>query len=119
MNFKKRVEKLEKTSHIEIFVIEYWIGDDSNLIKLCGKTFLQNGKNLKEEIYDKDYYLFQEQIKMDKQHWLDKWEKERDEKYEEYIERCAILEYDAYMTRKDAEIKALDMLIKKYKELLK
>ena len=56
---------------------------------------------------------------MDKQHWLDKWEKERDEKYEEYIERCAILEYDAYMTIKEAEIKALDMLIKKYKEFLK
>ena len=56
---------------------------------------------------------------MDKQHWLDKWEKEQDSKYEEYNERCAILEYDAYMTRKEAEIKALDMLIKKYKEFLK
>ena len=52
---------------------------------------------------------------MDKQHWLDKWEKEQDSKYDEYIERCAILEYDANMTRKEAEIKALEMLIKKYK----
>ena len=52
---------------------------------------------------------------MDKQHWLDKWEKEQDSKYEEYMERCAILEYDANMTRKEAEIKALEMLIEKYK----
>lgn len=56
---------------------------------------------------------------MDKAHWFDKWEKEQDDKYEEYIERCAILEYDANMTRKEAEIKALDILIKKYKELFK
>ena len=56
---------------------------------------------------------------MNKQYWLDKWEKEKDDKYEEYIERCAILEYDGNMTRKEAEIKALDILIKKYKELFK
>ncbi len=56
---------------------------------------------------------------MNKQYWLDKWKKEKDDKYEEYIERCAILEYDANMTRKEAEIKALDILIKKYKELFK
>ena len=56
---------------------------------------------------------------MNKQYWLDKWEKEKDDKYEEYIERCAILEYDANMTRKEAEIKALKMLIEKYKELIK
>ena len=57
-------------------------------------------------------------IIVNKQHWLDKWEKEQDDKYEEYIERCAILEYDGGMTRKQAEIKALEMLIEKYKEFL-
>ncbi len=56
---------------------------------------------------------------MDKQQWLDKWEKEQDSKYEEYMERCAILEYDANMNRKEAEIKALEMLIKKYKLVIK
>ena len=60
MNLKKRVEKLEKIYQSDTLIIEYWIGDDSNLIKLCGKTYWKYGKMIKEEIYDKDYSVFQE-----------------------------------------------------------
>ena len=60
MNLKKRIEKLEKIYQSDTLIIEYWIGDDSNLIKLCGKTYRKYGKMIKEEIYDKDYSVFQE-----------------------------------------------------------
>lgn len=38
-----------------------------------------------------------------KNHWLEKWENEQDEKIEEIEERIAIMEYDGGLTRHDAE----------------
>ena len=59
MNLKKRVEKLEKIYQTDMHIIEWWLGDDENLIKLCGKTYWENGKMI-EEIYDEDFSAFAE-----------------------------------------------------------
>ena len=42
-----------------MLIIEWWLGDDENLIKLCGKTYWENGKMI-EEIYDEDFSAFAE-----------------------------------------------------------
>ena len=60
MNLKKRVEKLEKIYQTDILIIEWWLGNDENLIKLCGKTYIKDRKIIKEEIYDKDFSAFAE-----------------------------------------------------------
>ena len=48
-----------------------------------------------------------------KNHWLEQWENEQDDKIEELEERSAIMEYDGNMTRQDAETKALEQSEKK------
>lgn len=49
-----------------------------------------------------------------KAHWLDKWEAQQENHEEEFNERAAIMQYDAGMTREEAEKKALHILKEKY-----
>jgi len=50
-------------------------------------------------------------------HWLDEWENEQEDKDEEFNERAAIMQYDADMSREESERKALQILKKKYPDL--
>lgn len=43
-------------------------------------------------------------------HWLDKWESEQEDKYEEFNERAAIMQYDADMSKQDAEKQAMKIM---------
>jgi len=47
-------------------------------------------------------------------HWLDKWENEQDDKDEDFNERAAIIQFDAGMTKEDAEKLAMKIVNKKY-----
>ena len=51
-------------------------------------------------------------------HWLDEWESEQEKQDEEFNERAAIMQYDADMTKHDAEIKAMQLLKEKYPDLI-
>ena len=50
-------------------------------------------------------------------HWLDKWENEQDDKDEDFNERAAIMQYEAGMTKEDAEKLAMKIVNKKYSNL--
>ena len=51
-------------------------------------------------------------------HWLDEWEDEQENKDEEFNERAAIMQYDADMSKEESERKALQILKKKYPDLI-
>lgn len=50
-------------------------------------------------------------------HWLDDWENEQENKDEEFNERAAIMQYDADMSKEDAEKLAMKIVEKKYPNL--
>ncbi len=50
-------------------------------------------------------------------HWLDEWENEQENKDEEFNERAAIMQYDADMSKEDAEKLALKIVEEKYPNL--
>ncbi len=47
-------------------------------------------------------------------HWLDKWENEQDDKDEDFNERAAIMQFEAGMSKEDAEKLAMKIVNKKY-----
>lgn len=49
-------------------------------------------------------------------HWLDEWEAQQENHEEEFNERAAIMQYEADMTREEAEKKALQILKEKYSD---
>jgi hypothetical protein len=51
-------------------------------------------------------------------HWLDDWENEQENKDEEFNERAAIMQYEADMTREEAEKKAMKIVKEKYPNLI-
>lgn len=51
-------------------------------------------------------------------HWLDDWETQQEKFEAEFNERAAIMEYDAGMSKSDAETKALKLLKVKYPVLI-
>ena len=53
-----------------------------------------------------------------KAHWLDKWEAQQENHEEEFNERAAIMQYEADMTREEAEKKAMKIVKKKYPDLI-
>lgn len=55
---------------------------------------------------------------MKKSHWLDKWEAQQENYEEEFNERAAIMQYEADMTREEAEKKAMKIVKKKYPDLI-
>ncbi len=50
-------------------------------------------------------------------HWLDEWENEQENKDEDFNERAAIMQYDADMSREEAEKLALKIVEKKYPDI--
>ncbi len=50
-------------------------------------------------------------------HWLDEWENEQENKDEDFNERAAIMQYDAGMSKEDAEKQAMEIVKKKYPDL--
>ncbi len=53
-----------------------------------------------------------------KAHWLDKWEAQQENHEEEFNERAAIMQYEADMSREEAEKKAMKIVKKKYPDLI-
>lgn len=53
-----------------------------------------------------------------KAHWLDKWEAQQENHEEEFNERAAIMQYEADMTREEAEKKAMKIVKEKYPNLI-
>jgi len=53
-----------------------------------------------------------------KAHWLDKWEAQQENHEEEFNERAAIMQYEADMTREEAEKKAMKIVKEKYPDLI-
>lgn len=53
-----------------------------------------------------------------KANWLDKWEAQQENHEEEFNERAAIMQYEADMTREEAEKKAMKIVKKKYPDLI-
>ena len=51
-------------------------------------------------------------------HWLDEWESEQEKHDEEFNERAAIMQYEADMTREEAEKKAMKIVKEKYPNLI-
>ena len=51
-------------------------------------------------------------------HWLDDWEDEQEKQDEEFNERAAIMQYEADMTREEAEKKAMKIVKEKYPDLI-
>ena len=51
-------------------------------------------------------------------HWLDDWEDEQEKQDEEFNERAAIMQYEADMTREEAEKKAMKIVKEKYPNLI-
>ena len=51
-------------------------------------------------------------------HWLDEWESEQEKQDEEFNERAAIMQYEADMTREEAEKNAMKIVKEKYPNLI-
>ena len=79
---------------------------------------LEKSMNIKQSIHDEAIDRFYKRVTLDEYYqvisWLYEWEEEKDDKYKEYEELCAILKDDANMTEMEVRLKALEMLIEKY-----
>lgn len=53
-------------------------------------------------------------MKKMRNHWLDKWENEQENKDEDFNERAAIMQFESGMSKEDAEKMALKIVNKKY-----
>ena len=51
-------------------------------------------------------------------HWLDEWEAQQENHEEEFNERAAIMQYEADMSKQDAEKQAMKIIEKKYPNLI-
>ena len=51
-------------------------------------------------------------------HWLDEWEAQQENHEEEFNELAAIMQYEADMTREEAEKKAMKIVKEKYPNLI-